>query len=60
MRYCGLTTLLTLSGLVILPSYANRPAPRAFVGLGLAVLPVPLLVAAFRWLDRVEPDPGEI
>ncbi|CAM5656799.1 hypothetical protein SGLAM104S_01054 [Streptomyces glaucescens] len=27
------------------------------VGLGLAVLPVPLLIAAFRWLDRVEPGP---
>lgn len=28
-----------------------------FVGLGLALLPVPLLVAAFRWLDGVEPGP---
>lgn len=28
-----------------------------FVGLGLALLPVPLLIAAFRWLDRVEPGP---
>ncbi len=27
------------------------------MGLGLAVLPVPLLMAAFRWLDRVEPGP---
>ncbi len=27
------------------------------MGLGLAVPPVPLLVAAFRWLDRVEPGP---
>src|SRR5690606_23923212 len=27
------------------------------VGLGLAVLPVPLLVAAFRWIDGVEPTP---
>ncbi|NGN69218.1 PrsW family intramembrane metalloprotease [Streptomyces sp. A7024] len=27
------------------------------VGISLAVLPVPILLAAFRWLDRVEPKP---
>jgi RsiW-degrading membrane proteinase PrsW (M82 family) len=27
------------------------------VGLGAAVLPVPLLVASFLWLDRYEPEP---
>ncbi|MCF3172900.1 PrsW family intramembrane metalloprotease [Streptomyces sioyaensis] len=27
------------------------------VGLGLAVFPVPLLIAAFCWLDRIEPEP---
>ncbi|MFD7923800.1 PrsW family intramembrane metalloprotease [Streptomyces sp. NPDC059740] len=28
-----------------------------FVGLGLALLPVPVLVGVFRWLDRAEPEP---
>jgi len=58
VRYCGLTTLLTLSGLVILALVRQQTGTEGFlVGLGLAVLPVPLLVAAFRWLDRVEPGP---
>src|SRR5580693_5638848 len=32
------------------------PAP-ALVGLGLAVLPIPLLVALILYLDRLEPEP---
>ncbi|UXX97718.1 PrsW family intramembrane metalloprotease [Streptomyces sp. AD2-2] len=51
-------TLLTLSGLVILALVRQQTGTEGFlVGLGLAVLPVPLLVAAFRWLDRVDPGP---
>ncbi|MFI6278402.1 PrsW family intramembrane metalloprotease [Streptomyces sp. NPDC050988] len=58
VRYSALTTLLTLSGLVILALVRRQTGTEGFlVGLGLAVLPVPLLVAAFRWLDRVEPGP---
>ncbi|MFI1419661.1 PrsW family intramembrane metalloprotease [Streptomyces sp. NPDC020731] len=58
VRYGALITLLTLSGLVILALVREQTGTRGFlVGLGLAVLPVPLLVAAFRWLDRVEPGP---
>jgi RsiW-degrading membrane proteinase PrsW (M82 family) len=58
VRYGALTTLLTLSGLVILALVREQTGTEGFlVGLGLAVLPVPLLVAAFRWLDRVEPGP---
>ncbi|MEC4018119.1 PrsW family intramembrane metalloprotease [Streptomyces sp. H27-D2] len=54
----GLITLLTLSGLVILALVREQTGPEGFlVGLGLAVLPVPLLVTAFCWLDRVEPEP---
>ncbi|MFF4062230.1 PrsW family glutamic-type intramembrane protease [Streptomyces sp. NPDC001668] len=58
VRYGALITLLTLSGLVILALVRQQTGTQGFlVGLGLAVLPVPLLIAAFRWLDRVEPGP---
>ncbi|MFG2281130.1 PrsW family glutamic-type intramembrane protease [Streptomyces asoensis] len=58
LRYAALITLLTLSGLVILALVREQTGTEGFlVGLGLAVLPVPLLVAAFRWLDRVDPGP---
>jgi RsiW-degrading membrane proteinase PrsW (M82 family) len=58
VRYAALITLLALSGLVILALVREQTGTDGFlVGLGLAVLPVPLLIAAFRWLDRVEPGP---
>ncbi|MFG3100035.1 PrsW family intramembrane metalloprotease [Streptomyces sp. NPDC048182] len=58
VRYGALVVLLALSGLVILALVREQTGTRGFlVGLGLAVLPVPLLVAAFRWLDRVDPGP---
>lgn len=58
VRYGALITLLALSGLVILALVRRQTGTEGFlVGLGLAVLPVPLLVTAFRWLDRVEPGP---
>ncbi|MER6691722.1 PrsW family glutamic-type intramembrane protease, partial [Streptomyces minutiscleroticus] len=58
VRYGALTVLLALSGLVILALVREQTGTEGFlVGLGLAVLPVPLLLAAFRWLDRVEPGP---
>ncbi|MFI6033798.1 PrsW family intramembrane metalloprotease [Streptomyces sp. NPDC051315] len=58
VRYGALIALLALSGLVILALVREQTGTQGFlVGLGLAVLPVPLLVAAFRWLDRVEPGP---
>ncbi|MFJ3306239.1 PrsW family intramembrane metalloprotease [Streptomyces sp. NPDC086549] len=58
VRYGALITLLALSGLVILALVREQTGTEGFlVGIGLAVLPVPLLIAAFRWLDRVEPGP---
>ncbi|MBW8800144.1 MAG: PrsW family intramembrane metalloprotease [Streptomyces sp.] len=58
VRYGALSTLLALSGLVILALVQEQTGTEGFlVGLGLAVLPVPLLVGAFRWLDRVQPGP---
>ncbi len=58
VRYGAVVTLLALSGLVILALVREQTGTQGFlVGLGLAVLPVPLLLAAFRWLGRVEPGP---
>ncbi|MFE1291625.1 PrsW family intramembrane metalloprotease [Streptomyces sp. NPDC058751] len=58
VRYGALIALLSVSGLVILALVREQTGTEGFlVGLVLAVFPVPLLVAAFRWLDRVEPGP---
>ncbi|MFE4666055.1 PrsW family intramembrane metalloprotease [Streptomyces sp. NPDC056716] len=58
VRHGSLAILLALSGLVILALVRQETGTEGFlVGLGLAVLPVPLLIGAFRWLDRVEPGP---
>ncbi|WCN01810.1 PrsW family intramembrane metalloprotease [Streptomyces sp. M92] len=60
VRYGAVAALLATSGLVILALVREQTGTQGFlVGLGLAVLPVPLLVAAFRWLDRVEPGPWQ-
>ncbi|MEV6397060.1 PrsW family intramembrane metalloprotease [Streptomyces sp. NPDC051907] len=58
LRAGVLVTVLALCGLVILALVREQTGTEGFlVGLGLATLPVPLLMAAFRWLDRVEPGP---
>ncbi|MEU8523459.1 PrsW family intramembrane metalloprotease [Streptomyces sp. NBC_01216] len=58
VRAVAVITLLALCALVILALVREETGTEGFlVGLGLAVLPVPLLAAAFRWLDRVEPGP---
>nr|WP_254706001.1 PrsW family intramembrane metalloprotease [Streptomyces vilmorinianum] len=58
VRAVAVITLLALCALVILALVREQTGTEGFlVGLGLAVLPVPLLMAAFRWLDRVEPGP---
>ncbi|MFI6881033.1 PrsW family intramembrane metalloprotease [Streptomyces sp. NPDC050400] len=58
VRATGLATLLALSGAVIVALVREQTGTEGFlVGLGLAVLPVPLLISAFRWLDRVRPGP---
>ncbi|MFH8729496.1 PrsW family intramembrane metalloprotease [Streptomyces termitum] len=49
---------LLVCALAILAMVREETGTEGFlVGLGLAVLPVPLLLTAFRWLDRVEPGP---
>ncbi|WP_240138461.1 PrsW family intramembrane metalloprotease [Streptomyces sp. MUM 178J] len=58
VRAGAVITLLALCGLMILALVREETGTRGFlVGLGLATLPVPLLMAAFRWLDRVQPGP---
>ncbi|MFI9307512.1 PrsW family intramembrane metalloprotease [Streptomyces triculaminicus] len=58
VRVGGLFLLLALCGLIILALVREQTGTEGFlVGLGLAVLPVPLLIAAFRWMDRVDPKP---
>ncbi len=58
VHIAALSSLLALSGLVILALVREQTGTQGFlVGLGLAVLPVPLLIAVFRWLDRVAPAP---
>ncbi|WP_233221259.1 PrsW family intramembrane metalloprotease [Streptomyces carminius] len=54
----ALTVLLGLCGAVILALVHEQTGSHGFlVGLSLALVPVPLLLAGFRWLDRAAPTP---
>ena len=45
-------------GLLVLGSVTTTPACVGFlIGISLALLPLPVVIAAFRWLDRYEPEP---
>lgn len=58
VRATALATLLAVSSAVIAALVREQTGTEGFlVGLGLALVPVPLLIAAFRWLDRVQPGP---
>ncbi|MFJ3906519.1 PrsW family intramembrane metalloprotease [Streptomyces sp. NPDC090025] len=58
VRAIALITVLAICALAILAMVREETGTEGFlVGLGIATLPVPLLIAAFRWLDRVEPAP---
>ncbi|MET9609671.1 PrsW family intramembrane metalloprotease [Streptomyces sp. NPDC006512] len=55
---CVLVALLTATGIAILELVREQTGTAGFfVGLGLALLPVPPLMAAFRWLGRAAPGP---
>ncbi|WP_037920081.1 PrsW family intramembrane metalloprotease [Streptomyces sp. PCS3-D2] len=57
-RTCVLLVLLAATGIAILELVREQTGtPGFFVGLGLALLPVPALMAAFRWLGRAAPAP---
>ncbi|WP_407560353.1 PrsW family intramembrane metalloprotease [Streptomyces sp. 184] len=56
VRIAAVSTVLTLAGLAILVLVWLETGTRGMlVGSGLALLPVPLLIAGFLWLDRVAP-----
>ncbi|WP_329456629.1 PrsW family intramembrane metalloprotease [Streptomyces sp. NBC_01497] len=58
VRGGALVVALTVCGAVILALVRDQTGTEGFlVGLALAVLPVPALMAVFRWLDRVDPGP---
>jgi protease PrsW len=58
LRVAALFTLLALCGVIILALVRRQTGTEGFlVGLVLAILPVPLLIGSFLWLDRVEPMP---
>lgn len=53
-----LLSLLAVTGIAILELVREQTGTPGFlVGLGLALLPVPPLIAAFRWLGRAAPAP---
>ncbi|WP_304940930.1 PrsW family intramembrane metalloprotease [Streptacidiphilus sp. P02-A3a] len=58
LRLTALTVVLLLCGAGILWKVEGQTGGSGLViGMCLAVLPVPLVLAAFYWLDRVEPKP---
>lgn len=58
VRVCVPVTLLTATGISILELVREQTGTAGFfVGIGLALLPVPPLIAAFRWLGRAAPGP---
>ena len=58
LRISLLTLLLLLCGGGILWKVEGQTGASGMaIGMSLAVLPVPLVLAAFYWLDRVEPKP---
>lgn len=56
LRALAVVAVLVLCGLVILLLVRKQTGTEGLlVGLALAILPVPLLVAALRWVDSVHP-----
>ncbi|WP_340559377.1 PrsW family intramembrane metalloprotease [Streptomyces sp. GSL17-111] len=58
LRVVTIAILLALCGLVILALVREQTGSEGFlIGMLLSILPVPLLIAAFRWVDSVDPAP---
>jgi RsiW-degrading membrane proteinase PrsW (M82 family) len=59
MMLVGVLALVMLaSGLVVLGSETSSTGASGFIiGIALAAVPVPVVLAAFRWVDRYEPEP---
>jgi protease PrsW len=54
----GISSVVWLFGMLMLGMTAG--APGFALSLGLAILPVPVVLAAFRWIDRAEPEPARL
>ena len=53
-----LAVVMGLSGLLLLATFTSATGWLGFlIGVCLAALPLPVVVGAFRWLDRYEPEP---
>lgn len=53
-----LVLVMAASGLVVLGSETGSTGTAGFlIGVALALLPLPVVVAALRWVDRYEPEP---
>ncbi|MEW2519078.1 PrsW family intramembrane metalloprotease [Actinacidiphila alni] len=60
VRTGALFTALAVCGVIILAVVRQHIGTESFlVGLALAILPVPLLLWAFLWLDHVAPSPWQ-
>lgn len=58
LRLVGVIAPIVLGAVVIILVVGIDIGPVAFIiGLGVAVLPVPVLAACFIWLDRYDPEP---
>jgi RsiW-degrading membrane proteinase PrsW (M82 family) len=56
-----LVVLMALSGLLILAAVTSDTGLVGFlIGVTLALLPLPVVLAAFRWVDRYEPEPRRL
>jgi protease PrsW len=54
----GVPLLMAACGIVVLLWIGGKIGPAALgIGLAAAIIPVPVLVACFIWLDRYEPEP---
>jgi RsiW-degrading membrane proteinase PrsW (M82 family) len=60
VRTGAVFTALAVCGVIILAVVRQHIGTEPFlVGLALAILPVPLIVGAYLWLDRVAPSPWQ-
>ncbi|MFC1418528.1 PrsW family intramembrane metalloprotease [Streptacidiphilus cavernicola] len=58
LRLVAVIVLLALCGVAIMARVQRMTGTSGLlIGVALAVLPVPLVLGAFYWLDRIEPKP---
>src|SRR5215213_7461068 len=54
----GISSVVWFFGMLMLGMTAG--APGFALSFGLAIVPVPVVLAAFRWIDRAEPEPAKL